>query len=82
MEVSTYTLIPCENEWILLSSLEDYNRLHSLASIRSFRTRNDSWEVHPPRGSAYYLYAADSPLEAAHSYLTSMGIDGYVKVIN
>jgi hypothetical protein len=82
MEVKSYTLIPCKDEWILLSSLEDYDRLHSLASIRAFRTRNDSWEVRPPSGSAFYLYAAESPLEAAHSYLSSMGIDGVVKVIN
>jgi hypothetical protein len=82
MEVNKYTLIPCEDEWILLSSLEDYDRLHSLASIRSFHTRKESWEVRPPRGSTYYLYSVDSPLEAAHRYLTSMGIDGVVKVIN
>lgn len=82
MEVNTYTLIPCKDEWILLSSLEDYDRLHSLASIRSFHTRKDSWEVRPPQGSAFYLYAVESPLEAAHSYLTSMGIDGHIRLIN
>lgn len=82
MEVNRYTLIPCNDEWILLSSLEDYDRLHSLASIRAFRTHTDSWEVRPPSGTAFYLYAAETPLEAAHRYLTSMGIDGVVKVIN
>jgi hypothetical protein len=82
MEVNTYTLIPFKDEWILLSSLDDYDRLHSLASIRSFLTRNDSWEVRPPTGSTYFLYSVDSPLEAAHRYLSSMGIDGVVKVIN
>jgi hypothetical protein len=82
MDANTYTLIPCENEWILLSSLEDYARLHSLASIRAFQTRQDSWEVRPPRGSAFFLYAVGSPLEAAHQYLCSMGMNGVVKVIN
>jgi hypothetical protein len=82
MEERNYTLIPCDGEWILLSSLTDYNRLHSLASIRAFRTRRDSWEVHPPRGTAYYLYSVDTPLEAAHQYLKSMDMDGDVLVIN
>jgi hypothetical protein len=82
MEVHTYTLIPCDDEWILLSSLADYQRLHSLASIRSFRSDEDSWEVRPPQGNARYLYSVNSPVEAAHQYLSSIGLDGDVKVIN
>ena len=82
MEERNYTLIPCDGEWILLSSLSDYERLHSLASIRAFQTRKDSWEVRPPRGTAYYLYSANTPLEAAHQYLRSMDMDGDVLVIN
>lgn len=82
METNSYTLIPCEDEWILLSSLADYQRLHSLASIRAFHSEQDSWEVCPPRGNAKYLYSVESPLEAAHQYLSSIGLDGDVKVIN
>jgi hypothetical protein len=81
METNTYSLVRCDAEWILMSSLKDYDRLHSLATIRAFRSRSDSWEVRPPYGSGLmFLYASDSPLTAAHCFLESMGIDGDIQV--